>query len=566
MKDIKSTGSFSKVRKLITILQKSNGKGVVGGSGSLISPKAVKILMYCGLLGITGALFSGVYYIQPFVSRMFSLQGVTQALMLVLLILSFVLAIKDIVTVLYTSDDLELLLPMPFSASQIVMAKLAVVSVFPIGLCFVILNSVCLGLGIRAGAGVPFIIGTVLSSILIPVTGIAAAVLLVVIVFRIFGFIRNRDFTVALGGIFTFGITVAYMYFSNKFRGEESGEAAAAAFNAFSSVSLAFPNIFFINKFMFEGSAPGLLISLAVPAVMIALALITVNAFYFNTALSMQNTGTKKKALSEAALYKGKKNDVLKALTGYEAKSSRRNPAYMIYGFAMSFLWPILFAVPIFMGDKNLLSRIVFPLDTKSALPGFISLAITASCFSCGFNILPGSAFSREGSTFSAIQALPVDFKDYYRSKRNFSMFICSLGSILYVVVLGIVSVAAGFISIGSSWVILAGVCACFFFDLTLINLMLLKNSAKPRFNWDSETEFARKLGVINLVAIVLGVLMLTVFFVSLAVLPMLEDPGTERTILIICAGVELFLFILAFVVNRFAVNAASKKLMKLDV
>jgi len=40
----------------------------------------------------------------------------------------------------------------------------------------------------------------------------------------------------------------------------------------------------------------------------------------------------------KADLRSGKKNDVLKALTIYEAKSARRNPAYLIYGYIMSFI------------------------------------------------------------------------------------------------------------------------------------------------------------------------------------------------------------------------------------
>ena len=144
MNDKKSTGSFSKVRKLVTVLKKSNGKGVVGDSGALISPRAARILVYCGLLAIACALFAAVYWFQPFLARVFPLKGLTPALMLILLVMSFVLALKDLVTVLYSSDDLELLLPMPFSATQIVMAKLAVVSVFPVGASVILLNAVCL--------------------------------------------------------------------------------------------------------------------------------------------------------------------------------------------------------------------------------------------------------------------------------------------------------------------------------------------------------------------------------------------------------------------------------------
>ena len=320
-----------------------------------------------------------------------------------------------------------------------------------------------------------------------------------------------------------------------------------------------------MNRFMFEGSIPGLLIGLAVPAVMTALAMIAVRAFYFDTALSMQNTGTKKKSLSKAALHGGKKNDVLKALTVYEAKASRRNPAYWIYGFVMSFFWPVLFALPLFLGNKDILKLEVSAFDRTAALFCFMTLSIAASCFSCGFNILPGSAFSREGSCFAVIRALPVDFEEYYRSKRNFSLLVCSLGSVFYVVIFGIVGIAAGFVSVGDSWVVPAGACAAFLLNLTLINLMLLKNSQKPRLNWDSETVFARKLGFVNVIAIVLGVLMLAAFLGGLAFLPMLEDPGAEKVVLIICAAVFLVLLFLGFAVNRFAVRKASQNLMKLE-
>ena len=565
MMNKKSTRSFSKVGMLIAVLKKCNGKAVVGDGNALIPPKAARVLVCCCLFLLTGALFFGAYYIQPFVASFIRIDSLAQALMLILLIMSFVLSIKDIVTVRYTADDLEALLPMPFSARQIVMAKIIVASSFPMILSLILLNSICLGYGIRGGAGVPYIIGTVLSSILIPVTGILAAALLVVIVFRVFGFIRNRDITVALGGIFTFGLSVAYIYINSSISGEDSGKEAAAAFHMLSSVSGAFPNIFFMNRFMFEGSVFGLLISLAVTAVLAVLAGIAVKTFYFDTALSMQNTAGGKKAVSKTMLRRGKKNSVRKALTVYEAKTSRRTPAYMIYGFAMTFFWPVLFALPFLLGNHSFLNGAVFPLDSTSALLVFISFAITASCFSCGFNILPGTAFSREGSCFSAIRALPVDLRDYYRSKRNFSLFICSLGSVLYVLLLGIVCTAAGVISAGSFWMVLAGACVSFLLNLVFINLMLLKNARKPQLVWDSETEFSRKLGGINMIIIVIGVLMMVVCLVSVALGPILSFPEAARIVRIICAAVSLAILVLAPAVNRFSVEKGAANLMKLE-
>ena len=547
----KKNGSFSKVRKLVTVLKKCNGKAVVGDSGALISPAAARILMYCGLLAVGIALFLGAYVLEPFVGEFISPKSLAQSVMVALFITTVILAIKDTVTVLYTSDDLALLLPMPFTAGQIVAAKVAVICIFPMGLCFLLLNSICLGYGIRAGAGALFVIGTVLSSILIPVTAIAAAVLLIVIIFRVFGFIRNRDITVAAGGIFAFGLTVAYIFISNSLRGESSGQAAEAL-RLLSSVSAAFPNIFFMNRFMFEKSIPGLFISLAITAAIAVLAMLAVRAFYFDTALSMQTTSVKKKAVSQEALRQTKKNNVLGALTGYEAKSARRNPAYMIYGFVMSLVWPVLLLVPLFMSNNGLFRESTGPLGTEYALLASVTFAITASCFSCGFNILPGSAFSREGDTFHAIRALPIDYGDYCRSKRNFCMFICSLGSVLYVIILGIVCIG---------WTLLAGAGVSFLMNLLLIDLMILRDSAKPRLDWDSEVELSRKLGLVNIIGIVFGVIMLTIFIICMFIIPSLTDPAFMQAAFILAAALALIVLAAALAVNHFAMKKAARNI-----
>ena len=556
----KKNGSFSKVRKLVTVLKKCNGKAVVGDSGALISPAAARILMYCGLLAVGIALFLGAYVLEPFVGEFISPKSLAQSVMVALFITTVILAIKDTVTVLYTSDDLALLLPMPFTAGQIVAAKVAVICIFPMGLCFLLLNSICLGYGIRAGAGALFVIGTVLSSILIPVTAIAAAVLLIVIIFRVFGFIRNRDITVAAGGIFAFGLTVAYIFISNSLRGESSGQAAAAL-RLLSSVSAAFPNIFFMNRFMFEKSISGLFISLAITAAIVALAVLAVRAFYFDTALSMQTTSVKKKAVSQEALRQTKKNNVLGALTGYEAKSARRNPAYMIYGFVMSLVWPVLLIVPLFMSNNGLFRESTGPLGTEYALLAAVTFAIMASCFSCGFNILPGSAFSREGDTFHAIRALPIDYGDYCRSKRNFCMFICSLGSVLYVIILGIVCIVAGLVSVWSSWTLLAGAGVSFLMNLLLIDLMILRDSAKPRLDWDSEVELSRKLGLVNIIGIVFGVIMLMIFIVCMFIIPSLTDTAFMQAAFILAAAMALIVLAAALAVNHFAMKKAARNI-----
>ena len=294
-----------------------------------------------------------------------------------------------------------------------------------------------------------------------------------------------------------------------------------------------------------------------------ALAMLAVKLFYLSTALSMQNTGTNKKKVTKDSLSDKKKVSALKALTGYESKHTRRNPAYLVYGFAMTFIWPVLFILPFLLGKQLNLDMLELPLGTSSALLIAVLIGVMSACFACGFNVLAVTAFSREGSSFDMLKTMPVDFKDYYKSKRNYSMLICSLGSVLYVVILGVICLIMGTIAAESCWVIPVGALAAFMTNLILINAMLLKNAKKPRFNWDSETELSRKLSWINIVAVVIGVILLMAFMIVLMFSSSLNRSGAfAMTVGLVITAIVL---IVGWAVNQFAVKKGEKLLRAID-
>ena len=569
MNNQKSTGEFSKVRKLISVLEKCNGKSKIGGSEALISPRAAKIFADVGLVFLTAALTAAAYFAEPLISPYISLKDFTNVLMMILFLLSLVLSVKNIVTVLYTADDLPVLLPMPFSAGQIVTAKLTVTLKFPVVLSVILINASFFGFGLRAGMGAAFYIGTVLSSVL-PVTGLAIAALLTVVIFKCCGFIRNRDIMVAIGGILTLVLTVGYVIVSSILNSNDSPDAALSALSAFSGLSEYFPNIAFMNGFMFDGSIIGLFVSLGITAAAIAFALLVIKLFYLSTALSMQNTGSAKKPVEKSMLSARKKRGALKALTSYEAKNARRNPAYMIYGFAMTFIWPLFFVLPFAFG-KNALFSTAGSVDTSAALICAIFLGIAASCFACGFNNLPGTAFSREGDSFYILRAMPLDFKDYYKSKLRFAMLICSLGSVSYILILGIVCIATGIVTFTGSWVFLYSAFVCVLCNLIFVNCMLVSNAKSPVFNRDSETELSRKLGGINAVALVVGFAMYIALFVLIivAMIPELSAifiNSTTVTIAAVTAAVfALIVLVIAAALNKTSVKKAEKSLTVIE-
>lgn len=563
MKNEKQTmGSLAKVGKLIAVLQKCNGKGIVGSEDAPISPQAAKIVVRILLLLLTCGGAVGMYLLQPLLAPFISVEVLTELIMLILLLVSFMLAIKDVVTVLYAADDLEVLLPMPFSATQIVLAKIAVVSVFPIGVSLVVMNAVCLGFGIHAGAGITYCIGVVLSSLLIPVTGIASATLLVVIIFRIFGVLRNRNLIVALGGIFSLGLSFAYIFITNILQ-RDGVSNAVAALGIIGSVSKVLPGIAFMLKFMVEGSIVGLLLCFAITAALLFLTVLAVRAFYLSTALAMQNTAAVKQRMSKDLLLGGKKRGELKCLSAYESRNTRRNPAYLIYGIVMSLAWPALFAIPLLMGNQ--FKDVTIPLGNLSTVMTVLTFSVTASCFSCGFNILANTAFSREGSGFAVIRTLPISLKAYYKSKRNFALFICSLGSVLYVLVLGVICLMAGVISVANSWTIPAGAALSFFLNLIWINLMLVRNSRYPSLNWESETEISRKLGLVNVIALILGIVVYVGFIVFAGLSPEIQTDARMKIGVVVFVASLLAVFGLSVVINHLTVKAGAWNLEQVE-
>ena len=140
---------------------------------------------------------------------------------------------------------------------------------------------------------------------------------------------------------------------------------------------------------------------------------------------------------------------------------------------------------------------------------------------------------------------------------------ICSLGSVLYVVILGVVCLIMGTIAFESCWVILVGALAAFMTNLILINAMLLKNAKKPRFNWDSETELSRKLSWINIVAVVVGVILLMAFMIVLMFSSSLNRSGAFA----MTAGfvITAIVLIVGWAVNHFAVKKGEKLLRAID-
>ena len=147
-------------------------------------------------------------------------------------------------------------------------------------------------------------------------------------------------------------------------------------------------------------------------------------------------------------------------------------------------------------------------------------------------------------------------------------MFVCSLGSVAYILILSVVCMITGVVEPLGFWIFPYSAGVSFLTNLILVNCMLLKNAKKPNFDWDSETEISRKLSWINIAALIAGVVMLIALIVTaaLATFTRADQIAFDLNVLtlagvVACVVFGLVLFAVAYAVNKAAAEKAERLL-----
>ncbi|MBQ7744528.1 MAG: hypothetical protein IJT85_03035, partial [Ruminococcus sp.] len=111
----------------------------------------------------------------------------------------------------------------------------------------------------------------------------------------------------------------------------------------------------------------------------------------------------------------------------------------------------------------------------------------------------------------------------------------------------------------------------CVLCNLIFVNRMLVSNAKSPVFSRDSETEISRKLGGINVVALIIGFVMYIALFVLIiiAMIPELSAiflNSTTVTVAAFTAAVfALTILAVAVAVNITSVKKAEKSLTVIE-
>ena len=144
-----------------------------------------------------------------------TVESIFSTIMVIGCLVSFFMSIPQVINRLYMSSDLDVLITLPFTDMEIVVAKLVSVALMPMVLCSVVVIPCGLGYGITAGGfGAMFWVGLVLSAPLLALTMVSVAGILIILLMRAFRFIRSRNMISVISTLLIFACMVGYSLMS----------------------------------------------------------------------------------------------------------------------------------------------------------------------------------------------------------------------------------------------------------------------------------------------------------------------------------------------------------------
>ena len=431
---------MGKTIKLVSVLLKcspgsggaDNNKKITGRS--LMNP----ILLFC-LLPVIYYLFRGGILIQKVFGEIDEEGIILGLLLLVISGVIFVTGIASCMNSFYLSPNLNSLLVMPFTSSQITGAKFIVAALYEYVISFAVLAPVLAGIGYAKSAPFGFWVGMVLTVLLIPVVPLAYAAILSMVVMRIVGGAKNKERISALGIIGGFLLLSLYEIIRNVTSGMKINaieDVIVQLGRTLRRLNGVFPDIPFLIRVMEKRDMLSALWACIVVIAVMAVFHFASRYFYFSGAVGMQEAAVSRKKMSEKQLLRvNRQSGVVWSYTKKELRTILRTPAYYMSCLFLTLGWPLVLVVPAFFSqaEKNEAISLEKLLYSSQSTAYYIFLlfcvVFAVTIFVATLNGIAPSSISREGKSFPVMKQIPVSFRKQLKAKRNAALLICWIGS-----------------------------------------------------------------------------------------------------------------------------------------
>ncbi|MBR4208571.1 MAG: hypothetical protein IKQ88_08250 [Lachnospiraceae bacterium] len=416
----------------------------------------------------------------------------------VLSVFSLVFSLLVIFNVLFFSEDLKHLIPLPFKPEEILKGRFMHTYVAESIMEFMILIAVFAGYfaaaGLERGTGFWLkpvqILAAVSGIVLTPLLPLIYCVFISFILMLILKKVRNRR-------VFNQSSTVVMMFFILLFLFSLKGEGTDADTYVYNYIdSLAGGNnmffivcnrLFFTTPFLMDALVNGSLSSLCLYLSLntaVTLFMFYVCGKLYPECLYRAAALAEKKKASDIRSSAFKPASVFKAYVLKELKTLVRTRAYASNCFNVNFLWPVGVFILFRLTRENegmVKFREMFESGEYARAQLIMLIAVTGISFvASAMNSLASTAFTREGSHVDIVKYLPVDFKLQLRVKFLVSVFLTWPMLILSVIV------SALFLKMSVIRIIYYCVLSGFAVVLCSVTGLLL-DSAAPYTDWSDE-------------------------------------------------------------------------------
>ena len=483
---------MKKILNLYKMLNKNNTTGKGDSSKTFMFIIAGVLLSF--IFGYVGYKFADSIEMMGGVPIILSVSGLVAGIAI------FAFGFFNLINSMYMSSDIELLITLPLSSTQIVLLRLLSFLGLAFGIGFVAIIPISIGFAVATSAGIISWVSIILEFIFVPVFATfitASVVILLMSVVRIF---RNVDVLRYIGIGVLFILLCLYFFFANSNNTHVEVNSLITILAGFgTTLQYVDPVSGFMSAFVTSGSIIDLLISIALLAASVLLFLIVAKFLYLEGALNMQSTSVSGKILNDEELNKAcTNNGTYKSLVKKEFNMLRRNPAYSLNNFVIGFLWPIL-AVVLMYGTISSVTNMFTPSEgAQDPTTLSIRFVIMSTCLIMFIMILipmtyqsiAYSSLSREGKSFPIMKQIPVDYKIQIKAKLTVAERVHHIQTTGYVL-LGTVII---YLIMGVPFYFaLCPALLAFTFTEMAICMDMLDGYKRASVNWDNEKSIANK-------------------------------------------------------------------------
>lgn len=428
---------------------------------------------------------------------------------------TFLLGIYTIMNVFYFSNDIEVILPLPFKSSEIVFGKFAAV-LLNMYIYTSMLVLPLIAYGIVSKANLIYYFYAMIALIITPILPMILASFICMALMRFTGLSKHKDLFRMLTGCIALILIVAFNFFTS---GSGEGMTSEQIMQKFAegnnTMMDMMTGIFITNKFLsygllYNNEFKGLgyiIITLIISVVIFILYYRIGGKLYLKGIIGISEAYSKRENILESGKTKKliKTNSPLKALVQKDIKILIRTPQFFINCIAMIFYMPAIMGVAFLSGDKLAEFQTLLSEGTK-----WYGIAIVIAFIAGTICIMAGgagaTALSREGKDFIIAKYIPVNYKTQLHSKILSSLCINEFGAVIVAILL----ILAG----ASPILVILGIISSLGSILLITLFGMYLDFRSPKLDWENERAMFKNNYMpllIMLIIFLLGVLLVIV-------------------------------------------------------